>query len=193
MGMSYSYESMIGPHLEDIRRYCRYLTKSEWDGEDLFQDALLKAMVYFRNKEPYDNVKPLLLRVARHLWIDQCRSLARRKNLQAQLEQKPTSGEDSNYSEVRGMIEWLAGRLPRRNVEMWLLTRYFGYSMQETAELTGSTVFTVKSVLHRTRLILLQKKWKDDAMFKASNVIRPEVERWSQAILHDRPQYVLSR
>ncbi len=193
MGLSSSYESVLGPHLEDIRRYCRHLAKSEWDGEDLFQEALLKTMVYFRNKEPYDNVKPLLLRVARHIWIDQCRSLSRRQRLLLQLEQKPTTVKDNDYAEVRGLIEWLAERLPRRNVEMWLLTRYFGYTMQETSELTGYTVVTVKSVLHRTRLLLYKWKWRGDTNIKTSNVIRPEVERWSRAILYDQPQYVLER
>ncbi len=181
-----AYEKLVSPHLEDLRKYCLYLTKSKWDGEDLYQETLLKSLVFFTHTEPYLDVKPFLVRVARNLWIDQCRKQQKRRLLLAQ-PQKVTY-TDNDYVEVRSMIEWLAERFPRRNIEMWLLFQYFGYTMQEIGEAMSCTVSAVKSVLFRTRDLLRNRH----RLGEGRKVVRLEVERWSKAIMLDRPQAILS-
>ncbi|MDB4866862.1 MAG: polymerase sigma factor [Cohnella sp.] len=185
MSVTSSYESMVKPHLDDLRNYCFYLTRSKWDGEDLFQEALLKAMMYFLNTEPYHDVKPFLIRVARNLWIDDCRARQRRRH--SHLQNLPLFYIDSNYAEVRSLIEWMADRLPRRNVETWLLSEYFGYSMQDIADTLKCTVPAVKSVMHRTRRLL--RKWNQEEDIEADQrkIARLDVERWTRAILQDLP------
>ncbi len=74
-----AYETLVTPHLDDLRKYCMYLTKNKWDGEDLFQETFLKSLLFFMHTEPYLEVKPFLLRVARNLWIDDCRKRKRRR------------------------------------------------------------------------------------------------------------------
>lgn len=179
------YESLVKPHLDDLRKYCYYLTKSKWDGDDLCQEALLRSMLYFLNHEPYPNLKPFLIRVARNLWLDGCRALQRQKRMTMQI--LPLYWTDSDYSEVRSLLEWIGERLPRRNVEMFLLSEYFGYTMQEIADATGSSVPAVKSVLFRTRSLL--RKFGADSLRKTdgSKVIPFDVERWSKAIMQDLP------
>jgi RNA polymerase sigma-70 factor (ECF subfamily) len=179
------YESLVEPHLEDLRKYCFFLTKSKWDGEDLYQEAILKSMVYFRNKEPYQDVKPFLIRVARNLWIDGCRALQRQRRLH--LKSLPACWHDSNYAEVRSLIEWIGERVPERNIEMLLLSDYFGYTMQEIADTTESSVPAVKSVLFRTRSLL--REYDVDTMLNSegTRVIAFDVERWSHAIMRDLP------
>lgn len=181
-----AYERLVSPHLEDLRKYCMYLTKSKWDGEDLYQETLLRSLVFFSHTEPYVDVKPFLVRVARNLWIDQCRKQQRRRMLLAQ--PAKVTYNDNDYVEVRGIIEWLAERFPRRNIEMWLLFQHFGYTMQEIAEATACTLSAVKSVLFRTREMLRNRHRLSDRR----GVIRLEVERWSRAIMFDRPQAILS-
>ncbi|WP_276357981.1 RNA polymerase sigma factor [Cohnella caldifontis] len=185
MSVPSCYESLVTPHLDDLKKYCIHLTQSKWDGEDLYQEALLRAMVYFLEKEPYPNLKPFLLRVARNLWLDGCRAKQRRKRMPMQA--LPLYWTDSDYSEVRSLLEWAGERLPRRNLEMLLLSEYFGYSMQEVAEATGSTVPAVKSVLFRTRGLL--RKFDPESLRKpgGSKVISLDVERWSRAIMQDVP------
>jgi len=67
------YEQLLAPHLDDLKRYCLFLTRSKWDGEDLLQDTLLKSLAFFLHTEPYLDIKPFLFRVAKNLWIDACR------------------------------------------------------------------------------------------------------------------------
>lgn len=180
------YEALIRPHLEDLQKYCYYLTKSRWDAEDLFQDTLLKSLTFFLHTAPRREVKPFLVRVARNLWIDECRKKKRRRL--ATVDYTDTYTIDSDYVEVRSAMEWLAERFPRRNIEMWLLFHYFGYTMQEIANAMDCTISAVKSVLFRTRELLRGRLGHLDGR----KVVHLDVERWSRAILGDRPQGLLS-
>ncbi|WP_164472684.1 RNA polymerase sigma factor [Cohnella candidum] len=185
MSVTSIYESLVEPHLDDLRKYCFFLTKSKWDGEDLCQEAILKSMVYFRNKEAYQDVKPFLIRVARNLWIDGCRSLQRQRRLP--LKGLASCWYDANYAEVRSLIEWVGERLPARNIEMLLLSDYFGYTMQEIAETMHSTVPAVKSVLFRTRSMLREQDAESLRRTDGAKVIPLDVESWSKAIMRDLP------
>lgn len=179
------YESLVKPHLNDLKSYCFYLTRSKWDGEDLYQEALLRSMAYFLNKEPTKDLKPFMIRVARNLWIDSRRSAQRqRKALQHPL---AVSWTDANYADVRSLLEWIGERLPARNIEMLLLAEYFGYSMQEVAELTGSTVPAVKSVLHRTRRMLRCCEAMPERSTEEPRVVTFDVDRWSKAVMRHLP------
>jgi RNA polymerase sigma-70 factor (ECF subfamily) len=180
-----TYEAFVTPHFDALRRYCFYLTKSKWEGEDLFQDTLLKSLLFFLHTEPYLDVKPFLLRVARNLWIDDCRKRQRRRSAQADIPKVYYT--DNDYVEVRSAIEWLAERLPRRNIDMWLLFRYFGYTMQDIAEDMNCSAAAVKSVLFRTRELLRNRQTLSDSR----KVIQLEVERWSMAVMLDEPQALL--
>jgi len=179
-----AYEAWVTPHLADLAKYCRYLAGTRWDAEDLLQDTLLKAFVYYVQAEPCGEMKPFIFRIAKNLWIDACRKRSRRRALR---EWTREVYEDNDYADVRGSIEWLAERLPGRNIEIWLLFHYFGYSMQEIAQATGCTVSAVKSVLHRTREMLRNR----DALSGRRKAAGLDVERWSRAIMQDRPQSVL--
>jgi len=179
------YESLVEPHLEDLRKYCFSLTRSKWDGEDLCQEVLLKSLVYFLNCNPYQDVKPFLIRVARNLWIDHCRMLQRKRKLH--FSNFRTIWRDSDYAEVRSLIEWIGERLPRRNIEMLLLQAYFGYSIQEVADALGTSVPAVKSVMFRTRALLRKYKSDSHRAYDSAKLISFDTERWSRAIMQDLP------
>jgi len=186
MGALPDYERMVAPHLVELRKYCGYLAKSKWDADDLFQETLLKSLVFFRHTEPRVEIKPFLVRVARNLWIDECRK--RRRRRLALAEQQPADCAEDDYAEVSGTVEWLAERFPKRNIEIWLLFYYFGYTMQEIARAMNCTVSAVKSLLHRTREMLRDR----NGLSARRKAVRLDVERWSRAILQDRPQGILS-
>ncbi|MCD9021801.1 RNA polymerase sigma factor [Cohnella silvisoli] len=185
MVVSPDYETLVTPHLDDMRKYCFYLTKSKWDGEDLFQETLLKSLVFFLHTEPYLDVKPFLMRVARNLWIDDCRK--RRRRRMAKLDPPKVYYTDNDYVEVRGTLEWMAEHFPKRNIEMWLLFHYFGYTMQEIADDMSCSISAVKSVLFRTREWLRNRH----SLTEHRKVIYLDVERWSRAVMQDRPQEIV--
>ncbi|RKP56870.1 RNA polymerase sigma factor [Cohnella endophytica] len=179
------YEALIRPHLEDLQKYCFFLTKSRWDADDLFQDTLLKSLTFFLHTAPRAEVKPFLVRVARNLWIDECRKKKRRRL--ATVDYLDTFSVDNNYVEVRSAMEWLAERFPRRNIEIWLLFHYFGYTMREIANAMDCTTSAVKSVLFRTRELLRSRQ----CLLEDRKVVNLDVERWSRAIMRDWPHGLL--
>src|SRR3954462_10710889 len=62
------------PLRPELYRYCRHLTGSPWDAEDMAQDALARAFVTLAcMKEPPDNPRAWLFRVASNLWLNHVR------------------------------------------------------------------------------------------------------------------------
>ena len=70
------------PLRSDLYRYCRHLTRSPWDAEDLAQDALARAFVTLGQMgEAPPNPRAWLFRVASNLWLDQLRRRRREEPL----------------------------------------------------------------------------------------------------------------
>ena len=64
------------PLRPEIYRYCRHLTRSPWDADDLVQDALFRAFAKLGcMNEPPENPRAWLFRIASNLWIDRVRAL----------------------------------------------------------------------------------------------------------------------
>src|SRR5438876_8997319 len=62
------------PLRPDLHRYCRALTGSVWDAEDLVQDTLLRAFAKLGEVSlRVDNPKAYLFRIASNLWVDHFR------------------------------------------------------------------------------------------------------------------------
>lgn len=181
MNIAPAYEKLLVPHLEELKKYCFYLTKSKWDGEDLLQETLTRSLTFFLHREPQADIKPFLVRVARNLWIDDCRKKVRRRRFTETLE--ATAHSDSDYAEISSALEWMAERMPGRSVEIWLLFHYFGYSMQEIAERFACSLSAVKSALFRSRKLLRARQ----TIPAAKRAVAREVERWSVAVMQDRP------
>ena len=174
------FEAMVSPHLNDLYKYCLYITGSRWDGEDLYQETLLKLFASRHHISRAQSVKALLFKSAKHLWIDDYRKRRSRVLISDVLDMPPHV--DVNYAEVRGRLEELAECLPERYMEMLLLAEVYHYSMQDIADRTCSTIPAVKCAIHRARTMLRKKEKK----YKTAGR-RNDVERWTQSIVYDRP------
>src|SRR6478609_10451689 len=64
------------PVRPELYRYCRHLTRSPWDAEDLVQDTLARALVTLGAmlKPEIENPRAWLFRVATNLYIDRTRN-----------------------------------------------------------------------------------------------------------------------
>src|SRR5207244_11406434 len=67
---------LYGPLRPELYRYCRHLTRSPWDADDLAQDVLFRAFAKLGcMHEPPPNPRAWLFRIAANLWIDRVRAL----------------------------------------------------------------------------------------------------------------------
>ena len=139
-------------HFEPLRpelyRYCRYLTKSPWDAEDLAQDALGRAFVTLgRMLEPPTNPRAWLFRVASNVWIDRMR---REQPLTAAGHEPPPSAapEPRATREAAGTL--LVKLTPQERAAV-VLSDVFELSNEDIAQALGTSVGAVKTALHRGR------------------------------------------
>jgi RNA polymerase sigma-70 factor, ECF subfamily len=130
----------------DLYRYCRHLTRSPWDAEDLAQDTLARAFVTLAQMgDRPPNARAWLFRVASNLWIDHMRR-ARRAMTR---DEEPTAPSDArNLREAAGT---LLGQLSPQERAAVVLKDVFDLSLEETADTLETTVGAIKTALHRAR------------------------------------------
>lgn len=143
-----------GSKLEQLQvvlyRYCLSLTKSPADAEDLAQSAWLKVLSRAGGAN-HPNLEALLLRIARHSWIDE----TRRRNVWTRIARKSvTPAEppaDSTPSELELHLHVLASHMSPLQRTVFLLRDVFDHPIAETAKLLATSEGAVKAALHRAR------------------------------------------
>lgn len=188
------YEKIVHPHLASLKQYCFYLTRSKWDGEDLYQETLMKSFSYYKKRGDFVNCKALLFQIARHLWIDQYRKKEKRTSLLVELCRNEIQMRfEDNYIEIRFLIEWLAKHLTKKGLSIWLLSDYFGYTMQEIAEQAGATVSAVKSSLFRARekIRMLIRSMPKETMDRSNKKKDIQIENWVHTVIHNQPHLLV--
>jgi RNA polymerase sigma-70 factor, ECF subfamily len=135
-----------------LHRYCSRMSGSVLDGEDVVQDALFQA---YRKLDKFDDSRPLapwLFRIAHNRCIDFLRRRGVRKSAEA-----VAAGPDFFVPVDRpgpGLgraVEHLVLNLPPKERACVLLKDVLDHSLEETAELVGSTLGGVKAALKRGR------------------------------------------
>ncbi|REK77682.1 RNA polymerase sigma factor [Paenibacillus paeoniae] len=185
------FESLVQSHLPELRRYCRYLSGSQWDGEDLYQETLVKSFSYYSRKGEIKEVKPFLYRVAKNRWHDEFRRGGRGRQVLDTTEAGTVA--DVDYAEVQGWMEWVARCMPLRQMIVWLLADYFGYTMKEIASGLRTTMSAVRSVLFRARLRLREchAAQPDAALASDNRTVKgssPPIEKLVYCVIRDNPE-----
>lgn len=140
-----------------LHRYCARMTGSTMDGEDVAQEALFEA---YRKLDQFDETRPLkpwLFRIAHNRCIDFLRKReVRTEAEQAALTPDVIETDESAALDLDDALERLVINLPPKERASVLLKDVFDYSVDEVAELIGSTVGGVKAALHRGRTKLAE-------------------------------------
>jgi RNA polymerase sigma-70 factor, ECF subfamily len=149
------------PLRPELYRYCRYLTRSAWDAEDLVQDALMRGFVtlgtVFRE---LPNPRAWLFRVASNLWIDRVRRAKADAAAHARAGAPPHGPQapagapaagQPDRRESREAAGALLVRLAPQERAAVVLKDVFDFSLDEIAETLVTTVGAVKAALHRGR------------------------------------------
>lgn len=140
----------IGEHQQALRRYCRSLAGSPWEGDDLAQDTWLKVWsALLGGKDDEQITRAYLYRVAHNAWID--RSRKRTVSVVREPVEDEWHAPQVSTLDVCTAIETLVQTLVPAQRTALLLVDILKYSAAEAAELTGSTEGAVKAALHRAR------------------------------------------
>jgi RNA polymerase sigma-70 factor (ECF subfamily) len=147
-GSWHRFLDIYEPLRAELYRYCRHLTRSPWDAEDLAQDALTRAFVTLAQLgEAPANPRAWLFRVASNLWIDQLRRRRSEAPLAAAVA-VAGAGDPIGSREAAGTL--LAQLSPQERAAV-VLKDVFELSLDELAEVLSTTPGSVKAALHRGR------------------------------------------
>jgi RNA polymerase sigma-70 factor (ECF subfamily) len=136
-----------------LHRYCARMVGSVIDGEDVLQDALIKAMESFASAGAIDNPEGWLFRIAHNTALD----FLRRRNRQQAL--RSAEEVDMIADPVDAVLSrQIAGaslrtfmRLPVAQRASVILMDVLGCSLQEICEVMDFSLPAVKAALHRGR------------------------------------------
>jgi RNA polymerase sigma-70 factor, ECF subfamily len=158
-----------------LHRYCARMTGSVMDGEDVVQEALFEA---YRKLDKFDQSRPLkpwLFRIAHNRCID----FLRRREVRDEAEVAAVPEATEPAEPVLGTgkaVEHLVLTLPPKERACVLLKDVFDYSLEEIAELVGSSVGGVKAALNRARTKLTESS----PTAKSARNASPELKRIMQ-------------
>ncbi|MDZ5472363.1 RNA polymerase sigma factor [Bacillus sp. 31A1R] len=146
--INHSFHSIIQPYRSTLWNYCRKLTGSPWDAEDLLQETLLKAFSSLSRVKQAMNPKSYLFRIATNTWMDSLR----KNNVQTEeFISEELYEQTVDFGDVYEAIETLVLNLPPKQCAVLLLVDIYKFTSNETAEIIGSTEGAVYSLLNRAR------------------------------------------
>ena len=143
--MNHSNIDFLIEHYAEVKRYCTFLTKNKWDGEDLAQETVCKVLQKYIDKEICIT---LLYKIARNQWLDQMKV----KSVQEKLEQQVTSEKPhEKIADLYEMVERLLSSLNVQQSIIFLLKDVFQYSLSDIAKVCSISEGAVKASLFRSR------------------------------------------
>jgi RNA polymerase sigma-70 factor (ECF subfamily) len=162
-GQTRSFALIVTALQDKIVEFLYRMTRNREAAEDLGQEVFLRA---YRLLDRYDRKKAAfstwLFTLARNLCLDELR---KKRPLWVNLEDaamaETSSDPDPHLqardAELEQMIATAVATLDPIFREVFILRDYQHLSFEEVAEITGCPVGTVKSRLHRARLLLQDK------------------------------------
>lgn len=148
------YVDTLVPLRPGLYRYCRRLTGTVWDAEDLVQDALSRAFAQWGVTRPYiGHPKSYLLRTATNVWIDLQRRRATETRVPEQVAEAtaPRATRPDVAVDLRHASARLLQRLSPQERAAVVLKEVFDMTLDEIAEILTTTSGAVKAALHRGR------------------------------------------
>jgi RNA polymerase sigma-70 factor (ECF subfamily) len=146
-------DSLLAEMRPQLHRYCARMVGSVVDGEDVLQDALIKAVESFAAAGEIGNPRGWLFRIAHNTALD----FLRRRNRQQALQ----SGEEVDMiadpadavlsRQIAGASLRTFMRLPVAQRSSVILMDVLGCSLQEVCEVMDFSLAAVKAALHRGR------------------------------------------
>ncbi|MER9140481.1 sigma-70 family RNA polymerase sigma factor [Mesorhizobium sp. M0830] len=140
-----------------LRAFARTLCRIPDDADDLVQETLTKGLANMDKFEPGTRMKSWLFTIMRNTYYTHVKFAAREApGLLDCASSRPVSEATQEWTvqskEVHGAIQ----RLPEHQREVLMLIGVLGVSYEETAEICGCAVGTVKSRLNRARANALE-------------------------------------
>jgi RNA polymerase sigma-70 factor (ECF subfamily) len=161
------FEDYFKMYKDDVYRVAYYYTRNSDEAEDLVQDTFIRAYKFFSKFRKDTNFKSWILKIMRNIYITKSKKKSKENSIKNyELDFSKDYSLENDYldnvtiSEIRDAILML----PREFREVIILSDISGLMYEDIAKIIKVPVGTVRSRLHRGRLILKERlKEKYDA------------------------------
>ena len=148
-----AFERLLGDLRPKLHRYCARMTGSVIDGEDVVQEALVKAIDAFPPAEPIANLEGWLFRIAHNAALDFLRRRARQDALRSDEDPEmivdPVGLTDDRQIAAASLRTFMRLSVAQRSSV--ILMDVLGYSLEEIGAFTDASIPSIKAALHRGR------------------------------------------
>lgn len=134
----------VDPFLPELKKYCYMLAGTPWNGEDLFQDTVIKLLTKDLNLSQHPNPKGYIFKIATNQWYDTIRK-TKRETVGISNEFELETFDHSLLESV----EMLISLLPFKQAATLMLKEYFGFTSNEIAKMLDMTLGGVKAAINR--------------------------------------------
>jgi RNA polymerase sigma-70 factor, ECF subfamily len=159
-----------------LHRYCARMVGSAIDGEDVLQDALMKAVEAFPAARAIANLEGWLFRIAHNTALDFLRRRARLENLSsgedADMIADPTDPVENRQVVAASLRTFM--RLPVAQRSTVILMDVLGHSLREICDIMEISAPAAKAALHRGRTRLRELAGEPDDL---PHPVLPERDR----------------
>ena len=158
------FDRLIGELQPKLHRYCARMTGSVIDGEDVVQEAIVKAIEALSAAGPIAHPEGWLFRIAHNAALDFLRRRARhdatRSDEDPDMVVDPASSTDDRQIAAASLHTFM--RLPVAQRSCVILMDVLGYSLQEIGDVIDSSIPAVKAALNRGRARLRELTQEPD-------------------------------
>ena len=180
-----AFDRLLGALRPKLHRYCARMTGSAVDGEDVVQEALVKAIEAFDRTGPIANPEGWLFRIAHNTALDflrrRSREAASLSDEETQMIVDPIIVSDERQGAAASLRTFM--RLPVTQRSTVILMDVLGYSLQEIGGVVDLSLPAIKAALHRGRTRLRELAREPDDL---PVPVLPEPERSLLAAYVDR-------
>ena len=157
-------DRLLGELRPKLHRYCARMTGSVIDGEDVVQEALIKAIEALPDAGPIAHPEGWLFRIAHNAALDFLRRRARQDA--ARSDEDPDMLVDpadvANDRQVATASLHMFMRLPVKQRSCVILMDVIGHSLDEIGEVIDGSIPAVKAALNRGRARLRELAQEPD-------------------------------
>jgi RNA polymerase sigma-70 factor (ECF subfamily) len=168
-----------------LHRYCARMTGSVIDGEDVLQDALIKAVEAFASAGPIHNPEGWLFRIAHNTALDFLRRRSRQQALQSgeEVDMIADPADTIAAHEFASTSLRTFMRLPVAQRSSVILMDVLGCSLREVCDVLDFTLPAVKAALHRGRAQLREFASEPDDL-PQPKLSQPDRDRLGKYVAH---------
>jgi RNA polymerase sigma-70 factor, ECF subfamily len=159
-----AFHLLLGELRPKLHRYCARMTGSVIDGEDVVQEAIVKAIEALSDAGLIVHPEGWLFRIAHNAALDFLRRRARqdatRSDEDLDMVVDPASTTDDRQIAAASLHTFM--RLPVAQRSCVILMDVLGYSLQEISDVIDSSIPAVKAALNRGRARLRELAQEPD-------------------------------